>query len=65
MRDHRFVACLASRQTGKTTMMTIYALWIACFQDDQRILIVANKEQTAISIFSRVRLAYENLPNYS
>ena len=64
LRDHRFVACLASRQTGKTTMMTIYALWIACFQDDQRILIVANKEQTAISIFGRVRLAYENLPNY-
>jgi len=64
LRDYRFVACLASRQTGKTTMMTIYALWIACFQDDQRILIVANKEQTAISIFSRVRLAYENLPNY-
>jgi len=64
LRDNRFVACLASRQTGKTTMMTIYALWIACFQDDQRILIVANKEQTAISIFSRVRLAYENLPNY-
>ena len=64
LRDNRFVACLASRQTGKTTMMTIYALWIACFEDDQRILIVANKEQTAISIFSRVRLAYENLPNY-
>ena len=64
LRDNRFVACLASRQTGKTTMMTIYALWIACFQDDQRILIVANKEQTAISIFSRVRLAYENLPNF-
>ena len=64
LRDNRFVACLASRQTGKTTMMTIYALWIACFQDDQRILIVANKEQTAISIFGRVRLAYENLPNY-
>ena len=64
LRDYRFVACLASRQTGKTTMMTIYALWIACFEDDQRILIVANKEQTAISIFGRVRLAYENLPNY-
>ena len=26
LRDNRFVACLASRQTGKTTMMTIYAL---------------------------------------
>ena len=45
-------------------MFTIYALWIACFQEDQRILIVANKEQTAINIFKRVRMAYEQLPNY-
>ena len=56
LRDNRFVACLASRQTGKTTMMTIYALWIACFQDDQRILIVANKEQTAINILSLIHI---------
>ena len=64
LRDHRFVCMLASRQVGKTTLMTIYALWIACFFEDQRILIVANKEQTAINIFKRVRLAYEKLPNY-
>ena len=64
LRDSRFVCLLASRQVGKTTLMTIYALWIACFFEDQRILIVANKEQTAINIFKRVRLAYEKLPNY-
>lgn len=64
LRDNRFNITLASRQVGKTTMMTIYALWIACFQDDQRILIVANKEQTAINIFKRVRLAYEELENW-
>lgn len=64
LRDNRFVVFLSSRQSGKTTLMTIYALWIACFFDDQRILIVANKEQTAINIFKRVRLAYEQLPNY-
>lgn len=50
--------------THNTTLMTIYALWIACFQKDQRILIVANKEQTAINILKRVRLAYEMLPNH-
>ena len=64
LRDSRFVVCLASRQIGKTTLMTIYALWIACFYEDQRILVVANKEQTAINIFKRIRLAYEQLPNY-
>jgi hypothetical protein len=64
MRDNRFFILLASRQIGKTTLMTIYALWIACFQQDQSILIVANKEGTAIEIFRRIRLAYEELPNW-
>jgi len=64
LRDNRFVCLLASRQVGKTTLMTIYALWIAFFFEDQRILVVANKEQTAINIFKRIRLAYEKLPNY-
>lgn len=64
MRDDRFFILLASRQVGKTTLMTVYALWNACFNDDQRILIVANKEGTAIEIFKRVRMAYEELPNW-
>jgi len=64
LRDNRFNIVLASRQVGKTTMMTIYTLWVACFNDDQRILVVANKEQTAINIFKRIRLAYEQLPNW-
>ena len=64
MRDNRFFILLASRQIGKTTMMTIYALWVACFNQDQRILIVANKEGTAIEIMQRIRMAYEELPNW-
>ena len=64
MRDNRFYILLASRQIGKSTLMTIYLLWQACFKNDQRILLVANKEATAIEIFSRVRMAYEELPNW-
>ena len=64
MRDNRFFILLASRQIGKTTMMTIYTLWHACFNSDQRMLIVANKEGTAKEIFSRIRMAYEELPNW-
>jgi len=64
LRDNRFCILLASRQIGKSTLLTIYALWISCFNEDQNILIVANKESTAINIFKRVRLAYEQLPNY-
>tara|TARA_R110000787_G_scaffold100723_3_gene205803 strand:+ start:777 stop:2525 length:1749 start_codon:yes stop_codon:yes gene_type:complete len=64
LRDNRFVCTLASRQIGKTTILTIFALWQACFNDHQKILIVANKEGTAIEIFKRVRMAYEELPNW-
>jgi hypothetical protein len=61
---NRFFILLASRQVGKTTLMTIHTLWHACFNNDQRILIVANKEGTAKEIFARIRMAYEELPNW-
>lgn len=64
MKNNRFFVLLASRQIGKSTIMTIYLLWVALFFDDQRILLVANKEATAIEIFGRIRMAYELLPNW-
>jgi len=62
--ENRFNVVLASRQVGKTSILTIFALWMVCFQDDYRVLLIANKEGTAINIFKRIRLAYEMLPNY-
>lgn len=64
MKNDRFFVLLASRQIGKSTIMTIYLLWVALFFNDQRILLVANKEATAIEIFGRIRMAYELLPNW-
>ena len=70
MMDNRFFCLLASRQIGKSTLMTIYILWIANFFSDQRILLVANKEKHKVYMrayylkFSRVRMAYEMLPNW-
>jgi hypothetical protein len=37
---------------------------MVCFNEDYRAAIVANKESTAVNIFKRVRMAYEQLPNY-
>lgn len=64
MVNNRFSVNLASRQSGKSTLLTIFVLWMACFNEDHRAAIVANKESTAINIFKRVRMAYEQLPNY-
>ena len=61
-KSNRFNVVLSSRQSGKTTTITIYALWIVCFQSDKRITIVANKESTAKEIFSRIKMAFEQLP---
>jgi len=58
------VVLLSSRQAGKTTLVTIFALWYTCFNKDKSILIVANKEKTAIEILGRIRVAYELLPNW-
>jgi hypothetical protein len=60
--NNRFNVVLSSRQSGKTTTITIYALWIVCFQSDKRITIVANKEDTAKEIFARIKMAFEQLP---
>jgi len=62
--DHRFIVVLSSRQAGKTTLLTIFALWLVCFNDDFSILLIANKQETAKNIFKRIKLAYEMLPNY-
>jgi len=62
--DHRFNCLLSPRQASKSTLMTIAALHEACFKPYKSIIIVANKEATAIEIFRRVRLAYEELPNW-
>jgi hypothetical protein len=64
MVSNRFSVNLASRQSGKSTLLTVFVLWMACFNEDHRAAIVANKESTAINIFKRVRMAYEQLPNY-
>ena len=62
--NHRFNIVLASRQIGKTTVYTIFALWYALFNQDKTVAILGNKLETAIEILGRIRLAYEELPNW-
>jgi hypothetical protein len=64
LEKNRFVVLTASRQTGKTTLMTIFAVWMVCFKSDYRVIIVANKEATAKNILKRIKMAYEYLPNW-
>lgn len=62
--DNDRCVVLSSRQTAKTTSTTIFALHICLFQQHKKILIAANKLDVVIEILDRIRLAYENLPNW-
>lgn len=63
-KDSLFLVGKTMVPTHNTTIATIFCLWIACFNSDQNILIVANKESTAKEILKRVKLAYEELPGW-
>jgi hypothetical protein len=63
MGNRRNIICTA-RQAGKTTIMTIYVLWIATFFEYQNVVLVANKEDSAKEILKRIKLAYEELPGW-
>ena len=64
LKANRFNVILSARQMGKSTVVAIYALWVACFQSDKNIVIIANKEATAAEQFERIKMAYEQLPNW-
>ena len=56
--------CLSSRQLGKTTTYTIFCLWLATLFVEKKIMICANKLQTALEIMDRIKTAYDFLPDF-
>lgn len=62
IKNHNQVCCLISRQSGKTTIISIYALWFAIFNPDKFIGIVSNKQSSAVDILGRIKTMYEELP---
>ena len=61
---NRFVVCKLPRQSGKSTTVTAYMLWLILFHADQNIAILANKGALARDLLGKIRLAYEHLPKW-
>lgn len=64
MTKKRRLIILSSRQAGKSTTYSIYALWYCLINQDKTILICANKFKTAKDILSRIKLGYQMLPTW-
>lgn len=62
--ENRFTILCCSRQSGKTTAISANILHYIIFNSEKTVALLANKGDTAREILSRIKLAYENLPNW-
>lgn len=62
--DNKLIVGLLARQIGKTTAVTLYALWCLIFKKDFTVGIVANKSDLVIEIVSKIKDMYELLPSF-
>lgn len=60
--DERYMICLWARQSGKSTLILSFILWLILFHPHKAALIVANKAQVAQKLLEQMKLSYEELP---
>lgn len=53
-----------SRQLGISTLTSAFALWMMLFEQDKNILVLATTQATAKNMVTKVRFAYDNLPQW-
>ena len=42
----------------------MYVLWLTCFHADKRVMLLAQKEQTALELLDRIKTGYSYLPTW-
>ncbi len=62
--NHLFLCGKTMIPTHNTTTVCAYALWYAIFNPDKTIGIASNKQSSAIDILGRLKIMYEELPNW-
>lgn len=58
----RNMIMMQSRQSGKTTTVAAYFAWYMCFHNDRNLAILANKQDTAFEIVTKVKDVFKGLP---
>lgn len=61
---HRLNIVLKSRQLGLSTVCAAYAVWMAIFQKDKSILVIATKLATAQNFIKKCQVILQNLPKW-
>lgn len=61
---HRLNIVLKSRQLGLSTVCAAFAVWMAIFQKDKSILVIATKLATAQNFIKKCQVILTNLPKW-
>lgn len=61
---NRFVITNKSRQLGLSTLSAAYSLWMALFQREKNILVIATKLEVAKNFIKKVNGMYDSLPKW-
>tara|TARA_X000001388_G_scaffold77253_1_gene77257 strand:+ start:769 stop:2385 length:1617 start_codon:yes stop_codon:yes gene_type:complete len=62
--ENRFNIVLKSRQLGLSTLVAAYAVWMAIFQREKNILIIATKLTVAQNFITKVKTMIRSLPKW-
>jgi hypothetical protein len=62
--NNKMVIVNKSRQLGLSTICAAYSLWMAIFQREKNILIIATKLETAKLFISKVKTMKDSLPDW-
>ena len=62
--ENKDTVILASRQLGKTTVVSMYMLWFALFHKSKKCVIASKGMTHATEIMARIKFAYEELPTW-
>jgi hypothetical protein len=62
--DNRFNIVLKSRQLGLSTLAAAYSVWLAIFQKEKNILVIATKLSVAQNFITKVKSMIKSLPKW-
>jgi len=62
--ENRFCIVVKGRQLGLSTLTAAYAVWLAIFQKDKNILVIATKLSTAQNFIKKTKTIVANLPDW-
>ena len=62
--DEKYVIAAKARQLGVSTALMFYALWFSIFSQGKRCLIVAHRKESAEEFITKLKTAYEFLPQW-